>query len=373
MNQFLKLVKTQGLKRFTSKVFILGNEAGDLDSIASALALAYFCNKRNGNLNKNENENSIPFSIPVLNFERKYLHLRPDVIWLFNFLNIETKYLLFWEDLSIGEWIDSIILVDHNKLSCAQAGLESHVLAILDHHECGPIDETNMDHLVWRRIERVGSTSTLISEFMISREDECPLSDEETCIYKLLLGAIVLDTEFLNIETKATRQDDREYNRLLEALGMSTEDARIFYMELLKQRYSTDSFSSSDLLRSDYKGGRIGRLGWGISSVRVSVHDWMVKDKNLVETIRMFVKEQGLDVFLIMTAEMGIDGVRSRNLIVFHLNDFFDLRVILESSDLDLYEERVYGDLTFYNQGNIKASRKQIQPLITQFCLISDK
>ena len=118
---------------------IIGNEASDLDSIVSSIALAFFFN---------HSEQGIPLDnryLPILNINRSDLCLRTETTWLFSKLasNVQLDDLfLFIEDEAVIKLIEhakknqfSVILTDHNRLAEHQSkAFQDHITHIFDHH-----------------------------------------------------------------------------------------------------------------------------------------------------------------------------------------------------------------------------------------------
>merc|ERR1712194_832632 len=100
----------------------MGNEAGDLDSIVSALCMAFL-------ITAQTNTSTIPY----VQFPRADFQLRPDAVLLFQSAGfgldeqMAPKCLTFSDELSLHELASnpnvSVVLTDHNELSQAVAPL----------------------------------------------------------------------------------------------------------------------------------------------------------------------------------------------------------------------------------------------------------
>ena len=124
---------------------IIGNEASDLDSIASSISYAYFLQKLN---------NSNCF-VPVMNIPKEDFKLRTETTWFFKKLDIDYTLLLFWPEIKEQNLKNfNLILTDHNTLSSSQQEYSSNILEIIDHHE----DDGKYEPKI-RIIEKVGSVS----------------------------------------------------------------------------------------------------------------------------------------------------------------------------------------------------------------------
>lgn len=83
----------------------MGNEAGDLDSVVSAVVWAF------------HKSGQVKF-LPVLNFKRQDLPLRTEVKFCFDKLRLDANKLVCVDD--VGDWVDvaekaDVTLVDHHN------------------------------------------------------------------------------------------------------------------------------------------------------------------------------------------------------------------------------------------------------------------
>jgi exopolyphosphatase len=98
------------------KVFVVGNQAGDLDTVVSALALAYL----EGELCKDSDR----VFVPLIPFARDDFRLRGDAQKIFEQAGFELdsagapSSLLFYNEVDFGEGPrnSAVMLTDHNKL-----------------------------------------------------------------------------------------------------------------------------------------------------------------------------------------------------------------------------------------------------------------
>jgi inorganic pyrophosphatase/exopolyphosphatase len=151
------------------RCYVLGNESGDLDSIACALCYAYFLGEKQGYM-------------PILNFPQEDLALRPEFLFLMQEIDLPEKWLFFKEDLRKAE---EVVLVDHHTLASDQQDLAPLVVEIVDHHP-GTIPQ--YPQLVQIECLTVGSLASLIATKLPAREwpEDCA---------RLLYSAILLDTK----------------------------------------------------------------------------------------------------------------------------------------------------------------------------------
>lgn len=135
---------------------VMGNEACDLDSTVSALALAYFLAKT-----------SVPPKaafIPVLNIPRTDFALRTETTFLLREHSIPDSSLIFRDEIDLAglhrAGLLSLTLVDHHVLPSTDAALEEAVVDVLDHR---PL-EREWAPSCQLTVELVGSCATLVTE-----------------------------------------------------------------------------------------------------------------------------------------------------------------------------------------------------------------
>lgn len=227
------LLELSGLPRADWNYVVLGNESGDLDSVASALCYSF--------LKKPE------LVIPILNFPKADLKSKKELIYLFNEWGIPLDVLYFKEDLTAfrGE----AVLVDHRWLAIDQRYLKPLVRRILDHH---PGSSDPFPHLIEEEIVLCGSNATLVA----AKKEDWP---KDAAAF--LLGAILLDTNCLENPHKTTELDRKMAQSLAESAAL---DCRSFYEELLRLK---EDVQDEDLLKRDAKSYSEGRLVYAISSI----------------------------------------------------------------------------------------------------------
>ena len=128
------------------------------------------------------------------------------------------------------------------------------------------------------------------------------------------------------------------------------------------------SLSSLELLRKDYKQWANNKMTYGMASVPLSIENWLKKDKEIAKACDFYMKENNLEMLLVMTAYM--EGSFKRELIVIapdkkFLDSFID-RLNDAGLELTTYPVELKSNLHLatFNQGGLGFSRKKIQPLI---------
>ena len=335
-------------------IIVMGNEAADLDSMASAVTYAWYLNVSNTDQN----------CFPLINIPRADFKLRTEAVYLFQEAGIIIDNLLFIEDVDLdklkAESNLKLVLVDHNKLASSQTGLETVITGILDHHA----DEESYPPAAVTDIRPVGSCATIIAESFLKDQKDSISSSLGT----LLLGTILLDTVNLDPDAgRVTDADSKVAKSLVEIAGL---DSKKLFDKLQFEKFNVSSLGSYDLLRKDYKEWQLGKVKLGIGSVLLPVEDWAAKDSKIADACGSYLKERNLDVLLAMNAFTS-PGF-TRQLVVYVPDDSLrtDTVAFLEGSDLGLEKidlDSLGKGCSFYNQKNLGISRKKLQPLLKEF------
>ncbi len=337
---------------------VMGNEAADLDSMASAVVYAWYKAERAGQ--------GADACVPFVPIPREDFKLRTEALYLFEAVGLSPDDLLFSGDLDLQALQSggrlALTLVDHNKLGPAFAGLEGAVEEIVDHHQ----DEKLYPGAASRTIEGVGSCATLVAEKVLKAIPE--LLDAGCA--RLLLGTILLDT--VNLDEKAGRvtPKDREMaDRLIVRSGAAQKE---LFDRLQFEKFNVAALDTRDLLRKDYKDYSAGSVRYGMSSVLLSVADWAKKDPGLTDGLAKYCAERGLSLLFAMNAYTDPDF--KRELVVYAVKPELRKLVVdfLVSRDLDLAPLKgkapaASENAAFFSQGNGSYSRKKLQPLLQEF------
>ncbi|KAH8990734.1 DHH phosphoesterase [Lactarius akahatsu] len=345
----------------------LGNEAGDLDSLASAVAYAWYATHHLGQS-----------TVPLLQTPRADISLRAENLYALDFSG---KY----------------ALVDHNTLTGRFAAYERvRVVAIIDHHE----DEKHHLDASPRIIEvPTGSCSSLVAR-LIKKEWPEGMS---RAVARLLLSAILIDTGGLKAGGKAETADREVAPFLLERAELTSEGVGTLVdnqgmkgvKELTKtleaKKDSVDHLGARDLLRRDYKEYRFvpswnaeGTLVVGLASVPRGIKAITGGDekggKVLGAACVAWLQEKGLDMLGVLTSWK--DKGKHRREMVWVVRDDKEAKQRLwkgleGSKELKLQrkEGKKYVDgmesgvgkglkVRVYEQGNAHATRKVTAPLI---------
>ncbi|KAI1359964.1 exopolyphosphatase-like protein [Xylaria arbuscula] len=319
----------QSSKRTTPLTFVVGNESADLDSLCSALLLAYFntyapSKRRTSHGDGSQGSNTL--HIPICHLLRADLALRPEFTAVLRDAGVKGEDVFTLEDVlphSNGEsqsnnahsvssndkgaspidpeetrWL----LVDHNAMTGTLAKrFASRVIGCVDHHA----DEDFVPRDAQTRIiEKSGSCASLVLEHCAEIWDSLSAHAEnannvaggegekagedakniDVQIARLALAPILIDTTNLRDKNKTTAHDERAVElaeaKIVEAIkglkglkGLKEEeggeryDREAFFKRLAALKEDIAEMSLRDVFRKDYKEWSVGGLNLGTSSV----------------------------------------------------------------------------------------------------------
>lgn len=374
---------------------VIGNEAGDADSIISSLCYAFYRQQ------SQKDEPKINY-VPVVCVPKNDLAMRRETKLLLEKAGLQMSELITLEDIN---WIDftssknCIVLTDHNVLSHKLSKYDDKVVEIVDHH----MDMRKYPWVVGSQrniafdtttgVATVGSACTLVVESFMSTPS---LLNEE--VATLLLGVILLDTINLDVTAhRATSRDCEAVSYLLKQFPMDKDE--IF--NLLKNAKTDPVFwqeMTADMaLRLDYKcfpatiaTTADAPINIGISSVLLPAVDFMGKS-DLASSVSYYFNEgnDGIPVQLLVVMTLSLLPQPQRELVIFSpslelidrissylVSDCPDLLLELHGSSPEeliapAYGLGISGVDKFWmvkgSQSNMKMSRKQVAPILIDY------
>lgn len=337
---------------------MLGNEACDLDSMVSALALAFYLTKTS------EAEDIF---IPVLNIKRSELPLRGDNVFFLQEVKIPEPALIFRDEIDLlalhqaGQL--TLILVDHHILPKSDAALEEAVAEVLDHR---PIEQKYCPpcHV---SVELVGSCATLVTERILQGAPET--LDRQTAA--LLHGTIILDC--VNMDTnigKATPKDSK-YVEELEALFPDLPKRKDIFDSLQKAKFDVSGLTTEQMLRKDQK--TVYRQGTkvAISAIYMDLKAFLQRT-DLFTDLSSFCHDHSYDALVAMTIFFNTQNEPVRQLAIFCPHEALRMTIcgILERSTSPPLKltpiPSTSPNLQAYHQGNTQVSRKKLLPVLQE-------
>ena len=290
------------------RVVVLGNEAGDLDSVAASIALSFLLAASNDATAPSMFAGTCTSSLsvaPVLNFKREDMALRKDVSFVLSKAGIDVSYVLFIDDLPLQQLADKrllqLVLVDHNELCPAQSFAAPHVIACIDHHA-----DVQQDASPRRCIRTVGSCCSIIVDLFSQQPSLL------SAVAFLLAAAITVDTK--NLTSPVTTDSDRSAMRFLRPLLDAFDDAA-----------ACDLFANVQGLRLDVSGLTVPQLflkdmkqfllpcGVTItfSSLPVPISKLSIIEKSWTSSVLDLILARGWHVLVALGSVDASSGLRS--------------------------------------------------------------
>jgi exopolyphosphatase len=267
--------------RSSEWTIVQGNEGGDLDSMAAALAWAYHLQ------HATQNSSAPVKAIALLQTPTDALDLRPENKLALDNSRMSPRHrdLLTIEELpedaqTLSRHIRGIVIVDHPVP--LRKWDRAAVLSVFDHHQ----DRGAAPGAEPRVFEPVASCTTLVARQML---DELEALPEEYHmpheLLELVLGAIAIDSGGLG---DATDEDRRVARRVLDRSnwrGADLDDKMAeIDDELSSAKKDLDHLGLRDLLRRDWKGDlvdtpspRTPTVSLGFSSIPYSLEEQIDK------------------------------------------------------------------------------------------------
>ncbi|KAL1405055.1 Exopolyphosphatase [Vanrija albida] len=319
-----------------------GNEAGDLDTIASSVAYAFLASALLGER-----------AVPLLLTPKDLMGLRPENLYALQQSNLPLEDLLHTPDLPITtqELAPAgvrFVLVDHNRLLPRFGSDESTVTAIIDHHE----DEHASPDAPLRDIQfGAGSCSSLVTEHFRPQWQASlagpagaagsPVPPE---LATLLLSANLIDTHGLKHGGKAKDVDYAAASFLypLSTLAAGSSDIstaaltssstapipgplEAYSTKIADIKFDVSGMSTYDLLQRDYKQyawatGSGKTLNVGLSTVPKGLKDQVKAEEkgwaSWLATSDKFMVERGVDVEGVLTTFKTDKGKSKREILL---------------------------------------------------------
>ncbi|NXW63576.1 PRUN1 Exopolyphosphatase, partial [Eurystomus gularis] len=336
---------------------VMGNEACDLDSTVSALALAYF-------LAKTSPSPKAAF-VPVLNIPRADLALRTETTFLLREQGIPPASLVFRDEIDLGglhrAGLLSLTLVDHHVLPGADAALEEAVVEVLDHR---PLER---DRAAGCRVtaEPVGSCATLVTE----RIAQGPPGVLDRLTAALLHGTILLDCVNLSPAAGKVTPRDVACVSLLEARFPDLPARDAVFEALQAAKFDVSGLTTEQMLRKDLKVLSGDELVLAISAIYVDL-DTFLRRPGLLQDLEAFCRARGYEGLVAMTISFNEHNEPSRQLAIYSQHDTLRgtvCRALEEATTPALHLQPLaspWPSLATYAQGNALASRKKVLPLL---------
>ncbi|XP_074837435.1 exopolyphosphatase PRUNE1 [Carettochelys insculpta] len=337
---------------------VLGNEACDLDSMVSALVLAYY-------LAETSLESKAAF-VPVLNIPRSEFPLRTESTFLLQEQRIPDSCLIFRDEIDLHALhragLLSLTLVDHHILPSGDVSLEKAVIEVMDHR---PLEREPRCRVT---AELVGSCATLVTERITQGPVE--LLDRQTAA--LLHATILLDCVNMTPEAGKVTPKDAKYVALLESKFPDLPARSTLFEALQAAKFDVSGLTTDQMLRKDLKALSSDRLVLAISAVYVMLEAFLQRP-GLQQELCAFCQRHGYGGLVVMTISFDEQNKPFRQLAVYSQQAAVRTAVcsVLEHANnpfLDLSPlGSHYPNICAYHQGNTIASRKKVLPILKDF------
>ena len=254
-------------------IYIIGHKNPDTDSIASAIAYAWFLKQQGIEARAIRNGK----------------------------VNSETRFVLDKFGFEIPELLEDatgkkVILVDHNEKEHQPEG-DFEILEIWDHHRFN----FSYPEPIVIRCEPIGATATLLAEEFFSREIKIPKK-----IAGLLISAILSDTVIFKSPT-ATKTDRKIIEKLNEETKFDLED---FGKEIKKAGMELD-LPIKQLILRDFKGYNFSgkKIGVGqIELIEIEKFLTLEKKKEILEKMKEIKQRKKYDCLMFVITDILKDG-----------------------------------------------------------------
>ncbi|NWW96205.1 PRUN1 Exopolyphosphatase, partial [Rhynochetos jubatus] len=336
---------------------VMGNEACDLDSTVSALALAFF-------LAKTSPASKAAF-IPVLNIPRADFALRTETTFLLREEGIPASSLIFRDEIDLGglhrAGLLSLTLVDHHVLPSADAALEGAVVEVLDHR---PLER---DRVPGCRVtaEPVGSCATLVTE----RIARGPLGVLDRPTAALLHGTILLDCVNLSPAAGKVTPRDVACVSLLEESFPELPPRDTVFQALQAAKFDVSGLTTEQMLRKDLKVVSGGELLLATSAIYVDLETFL-RRPGLLQDLDAFCRARGYAGLVAMMISFNERNEPSRQLAVYSRHETLRgavCRALEKVTEPALQLQPLpspWSCVGTYGQGNAAASRKKVLPIL---------
>ncbi|NXB83143.1 PRUN1 Exopolyphosphatase, partial [Vidua chalybeata] len=361
---------------------VMGNEACDLDSTVSALALAYF-------LAQTSPAPKAAF-VPVLNIPRADFALRTETTFLLRDRGIPAASLIFRDEIDLGglhhAGLLSLTLVDHHVLPRADAALEEAVVEVMDHRplerDCGPPCRVT--------VEPVGSCATLVTERILQgppgvldRTTAALLhgehgvgswlspgpGDGDSTAPLVPAGTILLDC--INLSPAAGKVTPRDVTcvSLLEERFPELPARDAVFGALQAAKFDVTGLTTEQMLRKDLKVLSNDEAVIAISGVFEDLETFLLRP-GLLQDLEAFCQARGYAGLVAMTVSFNERHEPTRKLAVYSPQEPLRSTLCLaleEATTPSLFLRPLpspWPCVATYAQGNSVAARKKVLPIL---------
>lgn len=260
----------------SDKIYVIGHQTPDLDSVAAAISYANFKNKVE---NTDVYTPAIPGDInKVTEFVLAKFHFdKPEIL----------------SDAS-GE---KLVLVDHNEDSQQVSGKDKEVVEILDHHKVNfsGSDPIRID------VQPIGSSNSIIYKKYIEADIEIDKN-----LAGLMLSAVLDDT----VVTKSPTCTEEDKRIIAELAALAEVNSWQSYgIEMFKAKADVQAMSEAEIIKMDYKDFDMRAGKFGIGQVEtVDLKDFEEREDKLVVELENIRKQGAYHSVLLFITDILDEG-----------------------------------------------------------------
>lgn len=258
----------------------------------------------------------------------------------------------------------------------------NRTVQVIDHRPVDAVGAAALPANCAKRIETVGSCSTLIADMILADRAHraLPCHDE---LLRLLHPVIVLDTVNFSESADRTRPLDRDVCARIESADAPLHDGRQReYDALVQARADVSALDALQLLHKDMKlvqrtGAAMGMtLNVALPGMPIALRQFAAMPA-AAESVTQLANEFECSVVVLLSMVLDAANVVHREVAVIRTADTeraqrLQASVLQElqasQSKLDLVEQIepkvAFLDGMFFTQRNVKASRKQVLPIV---------
>ena len=323
---------------------ILGNQSADLDSVVSAISLAYYFTCKSAQQR---------VYIPIINSTPLIQGTKKEFILMLDYLSLGLEDFIY-----VADWkkctIEGAMLVDHNELDAGEKSLindETFVTSVIDHHLDNRLFLNTQPRIV---DTRVGSCISLIVDLI--KQSAISL---DSSFADMMLVPILSDTCNLTLRTHQIDLDAVAYLRQFSSL----EQLEPLYARLQQAKFTFDPNENvQTLLAKDYKACDDQ---WAVSAVTFSLVEWA--NETHMDDLFKFKRDRSLRFYGCLSFFQSGANEFKRDLILLGDSDLLSEFLQLNVENLTLAENNLSKEYLIFNVENAALTRKHWQPLLAQF------
>lgn len=292
---------------------VIGQDVSDVGSIASTIMYALYLN---------ETIKSDQFcTVPIINMKRTDLSSHAELKWLLDSCHIDVPSLLFVDEIDLS-YFDlfgclKLVLVNGHKLPTRQEALKEAVVEVFNCRK----GESVYPWVETVTVDQDCSCCSLIAEKLFLTAPELLAGQRFS---KLLLAGILMDTGNLT-SPHCTTKDKYMATLLLNGAGRFGSNG--LYQIMRYKMYDISDLKVVDILRKEFKkwtrggkpdptGSRLMVSNIGMSSIGISLEQFLAHERSSKEEIKYFQQSEKLRLLMIVSGYYDAEKNFKREILV---------------------------------------------------------